>query len=211
MSGTPKSDNENVKLLLTGQLWTMGLYEYIVCAILFPPITVLYSHMFWHRGSIGCLASPDNAALYKSFQMPALNRAADTSTLRTWPTRLALKLSLKLVQTIGQPASQLPRLRSPSLLGKYKKKKTYIKLIRYLSLRRQSQSAQAFSSWSELSEFLDHSQTTFTAPLRVYLSNDRLWKYEHELCHSSCFCCWVVLVLPQIRMYFFLWLCAQKE
>jgi len=146
MSGTPKSDNENVKLLLTGQLWTMGLYEYIVCAILFPPITVLYSHMFWHRGSIGCLASPDNAALYKSFQMPALNRAADTSTLRTWPTRLALKLSLKLVQTIGQPASQLPRLRSPSLLGKYKKKKTYIKLIRYLSLRRQSQSAQAFSS-----------------------------------------------------------------
>lgn len=122
-----------------------------------------------------------------------------SNSASSWSKRLA-----------SQPAS-CRDYALPLSWGNIKKKKTYIKLIRYLSLRRQSQSAQAFSSWSELSEFLDHSQTTFTATLRVYLSNDRLWKYEYELCHSSCFCCWVVLVLPQIRMYFFLWLCAQKE
>jgi len=42
--------------------------------------------------------------------MPALNRAADTSTLWTWPTRLALKLGLglHLAQTIDHiPAAAI--------------------------------------------------------------------------------------------------------
>lgn len=145
MSGTPKSDNENVKLLLTGQLWTMGLYEYIVCAILFPPITVLYSHMFWHRGLSGVWHHQTMPHYINHFKCQLLigprtprhfghgQHVSHSNSASSWSKRLA-----------SQPAS-CRDYALPLSWGNIKKKK-HIKLIRYLSLRRQSQSAQAFSS-----------------------------------------------------------------
>lgn len=81
-----------------------------------------YIHMFWHRGSIWCLQSPespDNAgALYKSFQMPGLNRAPDTSNTWTWSICLETRSSKRL------PAAVLT-LSSLSWNGNRKKSNSY--------------------------------------------------------------------------------------